>query len=661
MKAFFNQYIRNNFYAVAVYNILWVMLLFTICRVAFYLFNAGFFDEMDFGHFVRLCRGGLQFDLTAVLYTNMPYFLLMFIPFGFRRNSIYQLTAKWLFIITNSIVLIANCIDIIYYRFTLRRTTMTVFSEFSNEDNLLKIFGTGVIQYWYVTLFALLIVFLLWYFYQTPEPRMKNTTTHNSSCLILHSSSFLYYLKNTVAMLLFIAFFIIAVRGGVGSYVRPITLSNANQYVNKANEASIVLNTPFCVYRTIGKRVFKNPGYIETEEELNKIYNPVIFPKPSGEFKTLNVVIFIMESFGKEYIGELNKDLGGDRYKGYTPFLDSLIREGLTFEYSFANGHRSIEAMPSVLSSIPSFFEPYFLTSYSSNKVSGIAGELGKKGYYSAFFHGAPNGSMGFGAFANISGYNDYFGMDEYDGDKNSAFDGTWALWDEDFFQFFARKMDTFQQPFVTTMFSASSHHPFRVPKKYADRFTDKADGIPIHKCVEYSDFALRRFFETASKTAWFENTLFVITADHTNQVTHAEYLNDAGVYKVPIVFYTPNGALKGRIPKIAQQIDIMPTVLNYLNYDQPFVAFGQNLLDTTNVSNAIMYHKPVFQYFEGSYMYQFDENKMIAVYDFVNDIFLKQNLIKEIKVQPKIENKIKARIQQYVLRMMENKLTPDE
>ena len=648
MKSFFNQYIKNNFYAAAAYNILLVMLLFTLCRVVFYLFNADFFNEMTFGHFIKLCRGGLQFDLTAVLYTNILYFLLMLIPFGFRKNHVYQLTAKWIFIITNSIALIANCADIIYYRFTLRRTTTTVFSEFSNENNLLKIIGTSVIQYWYVTLFALLIVFALWYFYHTPKP--ENTRKTN----------FLYYLKNTAAMLLFIAFFVIAARGGVGAYVRPITLSNANLYVNKANEASIVLNTPFSIYRTIGKRVFKNPEYFKTEE-LNKIYNPIIFPKPSGDFKNLNVVIFIMESFSKEYVGELNKDLDGGTYKGYTPFLDSLIREGLTFEYTFANGHRSIEAMPSVLSSIPSFFEPYFLTSYSSNNVSGIAGELNKKGYYSAFFHGAPNGSMGFGAFANISGYKNYFGMNEYDGDKDSSFDGTWALWDEDFFQFFARKMNNFQQPFITTMFSASSHHPFRVPKKYIARFTEKAGNIPIYKCVEYSDFALQRFFETASKSPWFENTLFVITADHSNGVTHTEYLNDAGFYKVPIVFYTPNGALKGRFQKIAQQIDIMPTVLGYLNYEQPFVAFGQNLLDTTNVSNAIMYHKPFFQYFEGNYMYQFDENEIIAVYDFVNDNLLKHNLIQEITILPEIENKIKAYIQQYVLRMMNNQLTLDE
>jgi phosphoglycerol transferase MdoB-like AlkP superfamily enzyme len=497
-----------------------------------------------------------------------------------------------------------------------------------------------------VTLFAAAMLFLLVKLYHQPR-HSGNTGTIGW-----------YLLRHTAFMLAFAFCFVTGVRGGVGSFVRPITLSNANKYMQQANEAFIVLNTPFCVYRTIGKKTFVNPHYFSTRETLNEAFTPVIQPHPSGEFKNMNVVIFILESFSKEYIGELNKDLDNGDYKGYTPFLDSLIRQGLTFEYTFANGFKSIDAMPSVLSSIPAFYEPYFLTSYSTNKVSGIAGELDKKGYYTAFFHGAPNGSMGFQSFANVSGYQDYFGMTEYD--NPADFDGTWAIWDEEFFQFFAEKMNGFQQPFMTTLFSTSSHHPFRVPKKYADRFKDES-SLPLHKCIRYSDFALKRFFETASRMPWFSNTLFVITADHTNQLTRSEYQNAAGRSKVPIVFFRPGGELQGRIPAIAQQIDIMPTVLSYLNYDRSYLAFGHDLLDSTAVCHAMMYPKPVFQYFEGTYMYQFDEEKFIAIYDFVNDIQLKNNLINDISVPADVERKVKSRIQQYIERMIDNRLTVDE
>ena len=454
-------------------------------------------------------------------------------------------------------------------------------------------------------------------------------------------------------------FFIVnGMRGGFGSFVRPITLSNANAFVTKPLEASIVLNTPFCIMRTIGNKPYSDPKYFKTEEEADKIFRPVIEPHPNGDFKRMNVVVIILESFSKEFVGELNKDLDGGKYEGFTPFLDSLIQHSLTFEYTFANGRKSIDAMPSVLSSIPRFYEPYFLTEYSNNKVSGIAGELDKKGYYTAFFHGAPNGSMGFEAFAKVSGFQQYFGMTEYGNDKD--YDGTWAIWDEEFMQFYASKMGTFKEPFMTALFSASSHHPFHVPEKYKDIY--KEDGIhPLHKCVKYSDNAIRKFFDNAKKQPWFNNTLFVITADHTNGLTRKEYTTDAGNFKVPIIFYTPNGDLKGRLPEIAEQIDVMPTVLGYLNYDEPYLAFGRDLLDSTYTQHyAINNYDQTFQLFQDSLMYQFDGQNTKAVYNFISDIYLQNNLVDKVDAKKKdeAETKMKAMIQQYINRMTQNRLT---
>jgi len=645
MKNLFNRYIKNNIYAAAAYNFIVVMLLFMLCRIAFYLFNIPYFQGMTLSHFLVLCKGGIQFDLSALIYTNLLYIVLMAIPFQFRYKKGYQQTAKWIFIVTNGIVIIANCIDIVYFRYINKRTTSSVFTEFSNENNLWKILGDGFVQYWYVSLFGLLILFGLYKLYYKPQRKEEQ----------LPGKIYFYYIRNVIALVIIGLFAVSGIRGGLGHYVRPITLSNANKYVDRPSEAFIVLNTPFCIYRTLGRDQYVDPHYFKSEKELKAVYNPIIYPHPNGEFKKLNVVVFIIESLSKEYVGELNKGLDGGKYKGHTPFVDSIIRNGLTFEYTFANGHRSIEAMPSVLSSVPSFIEPFILTGYSSNKISGIAGELDKKGYYTAFFHGAPNGSMGFDAFAHLSGFKSYYGMTEYNNDAD--FDGTWAIWDEPFFQFYAKKMNSFKQPFMTTLFSASSHHPFVVPKKYENRFKENG-GLPIYKCVEYTDYSLQKFFETASKMPWYKNTLFVITGDHTNQMKHPEYLTDAGRYKVPIIFYYPGGNLKGRLKKVAQQVDIMPTILGYLNYDKPYVAFGHDLLDSTKEENmAMLYDKPVFQYFKGQYMYQYDGQRIIAVYDYIHDILLKKNLKNTVK-DPRAENEMKAYIQQYITRMKKNSLT---
>ena len=522
--------------------------------------------------------------------------------------------------------------------------------EFQNDDNLFSILGQGMLNYWYVTVTGIVLIVGLVVLYVRPSFNLKSPR-----------GTWWYYVRNIIAFGVAGFLSVNGMRGGFGSFVRPITLSNANVYTEKPLEASIVLNTPFCLLRTIGKKPYKNPEYFKDEKELAKEYEPIIYPHPRGEFREMNVVIFILESFSKEFVGELNRDLknaDGSPYKGYTPFLDSLIRQGLTFEYTFATGRKSIDAMPSVLSSIPRYYEPYVLTSYSNNRVSGIADVLGKKGYYTAFFHGAPNGSMGFESFAKVSGFQAYYGKTEYGNDAD--YDGTWAIWDEPFFQFFATKMSTFRQPFMTALFSASSHDPFRIPSEYERVYPE--DGIhKIHKCVRYTDNALRKFFDTAKQQPWYENTLFVITADHTNALTRKEYINDAGHYKVPIIFYTPNGDLRGRLPVIAEQTDIMPTVLGYLNYEKPYFAFGHDVLDPNYAHHyALNHNDQIFQLFTDSLMLQFDGQQTKAVYNFVKDTELQHNILPSVSRERlnTMEKRMKAVIQQYVVRMIENRLT---
>jgi phosphoglycerol transferase MdoB-like AlkP superfamily enzyme len=319
--------------------------------------------------------------------------------------------------------------------------------------------------------------------------------------------------------------------------------------------------------------------------------------------------------------------------------------------------------MPSVLSSIPMFVEPFFVTDASLNRVSGIAGELGKRGYSTAFFHGAPNGSMGFQAFSRTTGYERYYGMDEYKiAHGSDEFDGTWAIWDKPFFEYYAETIDTIKEPFVATMFSASSHHPFRIPDEYVDVIPE--GELPIHKCVTYTDKALRSFFEMAKGSEWFRNTLFVITADHSNKTNNPEYKTASGFFEVPIIFYSPDGdaPFSAAIDSctIAQQIDIMPTLLDYLGYDKPYVAFGKSLISTpAEESFAVNYINDTYQYYKGEYMLQFDGDKSKALYNVRNDRLLEKNLIGTQPCQQQMEREVKAIIQQYMSRMLSDSLVP--
>jgi phosphoglycerol transferase MdoB-like AlkP superfamily enzyme len=628
------------------YNFLLMLLIYYLCRIFFFLVNQSYFPDVTFSHFLTLLKGGFQFDISALIYTNLIYLGLQIIPFRFRQNRTYQSTARRIFILINSLAVIVNCVDIIYFRFTNRRTTSTVFSEFQNEDNLFKIMGSSLLEYWYVTLFAVFVIFVLCKCYYTPQKAENKPRPLKLKIA--------YYVLHTLLMAVFVYAAIIGIRGGVGVAVRPITLSNANAYVNKSAETAIVLNTPFSIIRTLNKKVYQNPGYFKTEEEMALLYSPVRSISPQQSFKPLNVVILILESFGKEYSGFFNKQLDNGAYKGYTPFLDSLYAEGFTFEYSYSNGRKSIDAMPSILSSIPMFIEPFIVTPYSTNDISSIAAVLKGKGYYSAFFHGAPNGSMGFQAYAKSAGFDDYFGLDEY-GHKD--LDGTWAVWDEEFLQFYAEKMGELKQPFVTSVFTASSHHPFKIPERYEGRFPEGTQ--PIHKCVGYTDYALRQFFKKMAQYEWFDNTLFVITADHTNQVSHKEYRMDINSYAVPILFYHPGSDLKGLKTGPVQQIDIMPGILSYLNYDMPYFAYGQDLFNTSEEDKFVTnYNNQLFQFFRGDYFMQFDGEKVKSVYNYKTDPLLQNNLAGKVEEQAAMEKYLKAVIQQYIVRMAENRLT---
>jgi phosphoglycerol transferase MdoB-like AlkP superfamily enzyme len=620
------------------------MVLYTLSRIGFYLFNAAFFPDMNVHRFLVIMAGGLRFDLAATLYSNSLFILLMLLPFTFRFADWYKIMLRWIFIIGNTIAFAANSADIIYYRFTLRRTTLSVLTQFENETNLGKLFFQFLFDYWYALFFFLFLILLLIIGYRKINYQGPQI-----------NKQIAYYGYGMVAFLLGIGLFIAGVRGGFKESTRPITLSNAAAYAKEPADVNLVLNTPFALMRTAKANVIKKVDYFSSEAELNKYFNPLRTPDAVRNFIPKNVVVIILESFSKEFVGAYNHALGKD-YQGYTPFLDSLISVSNSFQYSMANGRKSIDAMPSIICSIPSIEVPFILSHFSGNKINSLPGLLSEKGYYSAFFHGAPNGSMGFDAFANQSGFNDYFGKDEYN--NNDDFDGIWGIWDEKFLHFFAKKMNTFQQPFYTTLFTLSSHHPYQLPAEYEHTF----NGGPkaVHRTIEYTDLALRKFFLAASKMPWFENTLFVISADHASaEIQYPIYNTAWGYFSIPIIFYEPgNGSLPMK-NEIIQQVDIMPSILARIGYDQPYVAFGRNIFDAKEQGFAFNYLNNLYQFFRGNYLLQFDGAKSVGLYNFKSDQFLKDNLVnKMVDTTHVMELRLKAFIQQYNNRMVDNDLT---
>ncbi|MCQ2344735.1 MAG: sulfatase-like hydrolase/transferase [Paludibacteraceae bacterium] len=627
----------------ALFNILVVVFLYTVSRLFFYFTNLHIFTGISFSHMMEILGGGLRFDLSAVLYLSIVYLVLALLPLPdkWRTNKIYAHVQKYFFIIPNAIGLLVNTADMVYFRFSDRRTTCTFFSEFANDSNLLGIFVHSVFEYWYVTIFAIILLVALFLLYKPYKP------------LSLQLKPAVYYTVNSVIFVVAGYLTVIGIRGSPGAYTMPINMSNATAYVERPAEASLVLNTPFCLIRTINRENYENPHFFP-DDKLDGIMSPVhSMPcEPLIKGKP-NIVIFLLESFAAEHVGFYNP-----ASKPFTPFLDSLLSQSITFTHAYAGGRKSVDALPAVFSSIPKMYESFESSSYSTNTISSIADVLGKRGYHTSFFHGAPNGSMGFEAFVRSAKFQHYYGMTEYLADPASdkdAYDGNWGIWDGDFLPFFERSLNNLQQPFLTSVFTLSSHHPFSLPEKYKGKLPE--GNVPICRCIAYTDIALRKFFSAASSKHWFKNTIFVLVADHSSQPFLPDYTTDEGLFRIPIAFYIPALAKNSdsttiEYPSVdtttvASQVDIFPSLMALLGYSEPFFSFGQDIISAQKQHNyAVTFHYPYFQIISLNGYIQFDGKKVVAV---------KGNI--PAAEQQDMVRYIKAYIQQYVSRLLNNTL----
>lgn len=642
--------ISLNVHAVWSLRLLTVLLLYTFCRTFFYLFNPELFSTINFFSFLLILVKGMRFDLSAIFFLNLPVLLLIIVPFGFRKDVKYQKIVLIVFYIINIIGLMANTADIIYYRFTLRRISFDIFRYLSLDggNDVFSLLPRFIYDFWFIPLIWLSLSAILIFV----SSRFKVNKQ------FAYQDTLSYFTGQCCLALLWLGFALLCMRGGFqASPINPKTAS----HVTSPELAPIVLNSPFTLMKSIqGTGLSKKDFY--TDEKLNQIFNPEqkfpVNPADTNTFRKLNVVVLILESFSAEHIGVFNQDMRNPVYKGFTPFLDSLIGQSIAFK-GFANGKQSIEGIPAVLTGLPNLIQGNFITSsYCSDNINSLASLLGPKGYTTAFFHGGTDGTMGFDKFTKGVGFASYYGRKEYNNEKD--YDGRWGIWDEKFLQYTDQKLNTFKQPFLASIFTLSSHHPYSIPPQYAGLF--RKGHLPIQQAVMYSDFSLRKFFKTASKMPWYKNTLFVISADHTSESWLPQYRNRVGEFRIPILFFKPGSDLIGIKDKVVQQIDILPSVLDYLHYKGKFVSFGQSVFDSTATRFNVTFLNDSYQIIQGDYAMQFDGKSIRALYNYKKDPLLKQNLMDlEPKKSKEMETFLKAIIQQYNNRMINNKLTASQ
>ena len=625
--------------ALTAWRIVLLYIVLMLCRAIFYIYNRALIGPLPSEELWSLLCGSMKFDTVSILYANAVFILLSMVPLHLREKRWWQSVMYWYYVIVNALLLVAiNIADAIYFRYTQKRFSADEIF-FAENDNSLQLVLKFATENWYMVLAGVALIALLAIGYCR---RVKSEPIFRGVW---------YYVSGLLALLIAIGLSIGGVRGGFTKMTRPITISNATLYTADNARATMILSNPFSILRTISSSGKLHYEKYFDEQTLATIYSPEHFPSENTtptELTGRNVVLFIMESFSAEHSALLRPDLYKDsKQKGYTPFLDSLMRQSYTFYNMYANGKRSIQALPAVWSSIPSFKSPFVLMPQALAETHSLPAILKEQGYETMFFCGSDHGSMGFGAYARQTGIENLYSRQDYEKVHGTEdFDGYWGIWDEKFLNYMGEVLSEQKQPFFSTMFTLSSHHPFVVPARYEGVFSD---GLTAnHRCVQYVDDAFRKFFARYENEEWFRNTVFVFVADHVSSEKFSEeFRRSPADYQIFGFMYAPDSALFGEHRQVVSQIDIMPTLLGLMGNSEPYFAFGRDVFgEFSQTPMAVNYDNNLFQAITQDYLIQFDEKSITGIYA-VDDIAHEHNLVGEVDIT-EVEQQLKAQIQSY-------------
>lgn len=525
-------------------RILVLLAFYTILRVVF----IDHYSEVKPDDMSRILWGGLRFDLWSIAWLSTPYLLLRLFVRSEEGWVGYLMRA--LFVVPNIGGLFMACLDLEYFAFSKQRTTADYFDIAT---------GGGEIWAHIPDMFPDFLLSLL--LFGIMSVLLVSANRKIGYMLYPERSPIVGRLLFSIVML---ALLLIAQRGGF--QLKPINGLAAGQYTVPERYA-MVLNTPFTILQSLGKHHVQPVEYLPANEAdaLWPVQHQLV--KDPADLNGYNVVIIIMESFSAELSGLLSSN------RSKMPFLDSLMARSIYFERAYANGTRSIDALPAIISSIPPLAGNAFITSpYATTKHTSLANVLSGKGYSTSFFHGGKTGTMGFSDYSKTAGFHRYVGLEDYKGD---GIIGNWGVHDKPFLEFHANEMASTPEPFFSTIFSLSSHHPYDVPE--LEEITVSSYPDPLERSIRYADRSLQHYFDLIKGSDWYPKTMFIITADHTAENKSSDRPLDEK-YRVPLIVHLPEKNVAFRSPKVVQHLDILPMTLDFLGHETSFFSFGQDL-----------------------------------------------------------------------------------
>lgn len=347
-------------------------------------------------------------------------------------------------------------------------------------------------------------------------------------------------------------------------------------------------------YKTIDdKKAFKN-----VKRHLTASNSDFLYPEENLIYRTItnsdslhpplkpNVIFICIESLSAEYLNSLGGNLN------ITPTLDSLSKKSLFFTNLYATGTRTVRGMEAITLSIPPT-PGRSIVKRDKNQGLFTIGEIFKQqGYERNFFYG------GDGYFDNMNtffGGNGFNIIDRGRGflldsniktkrtnieDEEVIFENAWGVCDEDIYNKVLNEADKSYEegtPFFDFIMTTSNHRPFTYP----DNKVDIPSGTNREGAIKYTDYAIREFIKKAKTKPWYENTVFVIMADHCASSAGRWKLN-IDKYRIPAMIFNVPGVQNQQIEKLSSQIDIFPTLFTLLKWNYTSNLFGKDIMQMT-------------------------------------------------------------------------------
>jgi len=561
-----------------------------LMRVFLYLRYPSSFDDLAFYELITSFLMGTRVDIIALnTFIGLIFFTLI-LPFKFISHKYIKYTLMYIWLLILIVILYISLGDILYFEYVGRHISTELFA--ATGGDVKYILKMAIDFYLMENIVSLVLIISLIYIWK----KLMHIDTEPK-----------YFSIKAFIISIFILFLLIL---GVRSKIidKPFGIADAFT-TDKLSSGNLAINGFYALYRSASGSKKINHSFFKIDNAISTTQNMLISDNTKfisnkypimrqytnqGTQKNYNIVIILLESWSSRYIDSFN----GNMRINATPYFDKIASEGIKFTNAYANGQRSIEGITAVLSAqtIPIGLN-YLGNGLELSKLSYL-GKIAKKHNYSTIsMQSSKRSSYRVGAISKLAGFDEYYGAEDFNNNKDeqSHTPPSFGTWDGNMFRFLFEKLDSIKKPFLSFSFTASTHPLFISPGKKWEKFKphDDTNINGFLNTLHYSDEKLGEFIEKSKKKSWFKDTIFIFTADHTAIFSNSSeklisnnikfpVSSDLVRFEIPLVIYAPYIFEPKIVDTVVSQIDILPSILDTLNWNDSFSSVSSSLFDNS-------------------------------------------------------------------------------